>query len=188
MPFGLSRTGAHDHWGETWSGSGVGLTLNSSNGDGLHVSGGDDGIYVNGAGDDGIWVLQPGDDGLHVSSPGLNGVAVYSPVNHGVWVNSPGSDGVAIVSPGDDGVYGVYASTTATYGFYTPDKMYAGNGYVDIAEHINAANDVEPGDVVVIDPDHDERVKRCHSSSGSPVGFPTEHLCGSGDGFQRPMA
>ena len=58
MPFALAA-GAHDHWGETWSGSGVGLTLNSSNGDGLHVSGGDDGIYVNGAGDNGTWASSP---------------------------------------------------------------------------------------------------------------------------------
>jgi hypothetical protein len=99
--------------------------------------------------------VQPGDDGVYVSSPG----------GDGVQVDDAGDDGVAVYRPGRDGIdvfnatrYGVYADTNATYGFYTNDKIYAGDGYVDIAEHIDAASDVEPGDVVVIDPDHDERV------------------------------
>jgi len=65
--------------------------------------------------------------------------------------------GVQGTSTNSHGVYG----DGKTYGFYTPDKIYAGNGYVDIAEHIDAASDVEPGDVVVIDPDRDERVVKC---------------------------
>jgi len=73
----------------------------------------------------------------------------------GVYGKNTGSGvGVYGRSVNDHGVY----ADGAVYGFYTPDKIYAGNGYVDIAEHINAASDVEPGDVVVIDPDHDECV------------------------------
>jgi len=62
--------------------------------------------------------------------------------------------GVQGTSTNSHGVYG----EGLTYGFYTPDKIFAGTGYVDIAEHIDAASDVGPGDVVVIDPENDERV------------------------------
>jgi hypothetical protein len=124
------------------------------------------GIRVDSAETDGVYVLSPGQDGVYVDSPVRNGLKVLSPGQHGVSVDSAGYDGVYVESAARDGVhintadrYGVWAHTVETsYGFYTPDKIYAGNGYVDIAEHIDAASDVEPGDVVVIDPDHDERV------------------------------
>ena len=41
----------HDHWGETWSGSGVGLSLDSSDGFGLTVEGGGDGDGYDSLGD-----------------------------------------------------------------------------------------------------------------------------------------
>jgi hypothetical protein len=260
--------GSHAHWGESWAGSGVGLTLRSYDNDGLVINlpgqdgvhifrpsaqgvyvydpsgsgfyvdaAGTTGVSVMGAGSDGIHVYQPkgngvlveestGDgfhasgsdeDGVHVRSAsgngllvetaGLNGVEIWDTTYDGVQVNSAGrvgvqigsssGDGVYVSSPGGDGIdirsasgngvrldgagingieiwnatydgvqvasagrYGVQANTTGTYGFYTPDKIYAGNGYVDIAEHIDATGEVEPGDVVVIDPERDEHVVR----------------------------
>ena len=175
----------HDHWGETWSGSGEGLVLNSSDHNAIRVSGGyngvqidsagNHGVRVDSAGDDGVRIASPGDDGVWVTSPGDDGIQIDAAVSRGVYITSPGHTGVrvenaanigvSIATTGDDGVrvesagqYGVYADTTDTYGFYTPDKIYAGNGYDDIAEHIDAPPNVEPSDVVVIDPDHDERV------------------------------
>lgn len=64
--------------------------------------------------------------------------------------------------------HGVYADG-ATYGFYTPDKVFAGNGYSDIAEHMPAAADVGPGDVVVIDPNQDEYVIRSYQANDPMV-------------------
>jgi len=64
--------------------------------------------------------------------------------------------------------HGVYADG-ALYGFYTPDKIFAGQGLGDIAEHIPAAADVTLGDVVVIDPDHDERVIKSYKANDPTV-------------------
>ncbi|MFZ4662757.1 MAG: hypothetical protein ACOYNY_37475 [Caldilineaceae bacterium] len=64
--------------------------------------------------------------------------------------------------------HGVYADG-ATYGFYTPDKIFAGAGYSDIAEHMPAATDVTAGDVVVIDPDNDERVIKSYQANDPTV-------------------
>ena len=149
---------AHEHWGETWGGSGVGLTLNSSGNVGLQVSGGIRGVYVNSPGADGVKIDSAGQYGVYVDSPGASGVRVDSsplsgvqihspgqygvyvdsPGQHGVYVDSPGTSGVAVNSPGDDGVqvdsagrYGVYADTRATYGLYTPDSVYVG-GKIDL--------------------------------------------------------
>jgi hypothetical protein len=106
---------------------------------------------------DGVIVKDTGWDGVRINDAGQDGLSIYDAAY----------DGVQVLNPGDEGVYvegaagnGVYADTNGTYGFYTPDRIFAGAGYADIAEHIDVAGDVERGDVVVIDPDHDERVLR----------------------------
>jgi len=154
-----------------------GFEVNGAQGDGLFVGGaGGRGVNVVSAGGDGLYVCATGSqgtcsasssgnhgleignaqhDGVHVTQAGDNGLEVIEAGSVGVRVEDSGSTGVVVESA--DG-HGVYAHTTATYGFYTPDKIYAGDGYDDIAEHIDATGDVEPGDVVVIDPHHDERV------------------------------
>ena len=95
---------AHDHWGETWSGSGVGLTLNSTNNDGLQVSAVGDGVHVYLA-DDGVYVGSAIDDGVHVESAGGYGVHVESANSDGVHVESAGYEGVYVGSAGGDGVH-----------------------------------------------------------------------------------
>jgi hypothetical protein len=153
-----------------------GFEVAGAQGDGLYVGRADGrGVHVNSAGGDGLYVGLTGDrttcspstehhglevcnaqhDGVHVTQAGDNGLEVIEAGNVGVRVEDAGSTGVVVESA--DG-HGVYANTTATYGFYTPDKVYAGDGYDDIAEHIDTAGHVEPGDVVVIDPNHDEQV------------------------------
>jgi len=107
--------GPHDHWGETWSGSGVGLTLNSSNEDGLRVSGGDDGIQVESASDDGVFVKSAGQDGVLVDSPGRDGVSVVDPGSDGFYVNNAGDDGLGVVSAADNGVQIDYAGNDGVY-------------------------------------------------------------------------
>jgi hypothetical protein len=92
--------GAHDHWGETWSGSGVGLTLNSSDEDALRVYGGANGIMVESARYDGVAVRSPVDNGVWVSDAGLHGVNVVSAHGDGVYVHTAGSDGVRVHNAG----------------------------------------------------------------------------------------
>ncbi|MGD2146250.1 MAG: hypothetical protein PVH41_06130 [Anaerolineae bacterium] len=189
---------AHNHWGESWSGSGVGLTLSSSNtdaivinspgddgidinsadGDGLRVDGAGlngveiwdttyDGVQVSSAGRFGLQIGSSGDDGIYIGSPGDDGVYIYQATQNGIRIQQAGLNGLEVWDATYDGVqvnsagrYGVQANTDGTYGFYTQDKIFAGAGYDDIAEHIDATGEVEPGDVVVIDPLHDERVVR----------------------------
>ena len=86
--------GPGDHWGETWSGSGVGLTLNSSNEDALRLHGGDDGLQIESAADDGVFVKSAGQDGVLVESPGRDGVSVVEPGGDGFYVRDAGDDGL----------------------------------------------------------------------------------------------
>jgi hypothetical protein len=130
-----------------WAGS-HGVRVHQPGEDGLNVdSPGGDGLYVDSPADDGVHVLSATGDGFRVDKAGLNGLEVWDATYDGVQVNSAGR-------------YGVQANTDGTYGFYTPDKIYAGDGYEDIAEHIDVTGDAGPGDVVVIDPEHDEHVVR----------------------------
>ena len=105
---------------------------------------------------DGVHGLSNTGDGVHgeANSAAKSGVDGYSVTGFGVTGrsnNRPGVQGFSTLS------HGMYAEG-ATYGFFTPDKVFAGSGYVDIAEHMDAAEDVEPGDVVCIDVEHDRRV------------------------------
>ncbi len=104
--------GAHDHLGQTWTGSdnplvidgsfaspgyAAPLVLSNSNVDG-------DGLRVLSAGDDGVSVWSAGGDGVNVHSPVGNGVYVWSAGDDGVYVDSPDGDGVVVASAGSDGV------------------------------------------------------------------------------------
>ncbi|MBU0495634.1 MAG: hypothetical protein KKA73_18495 [Chloroflexi bacterium] len=68
----------HDHWGETWSGSGTGLSLN-----------------VTGVGGTGIFAqTSSGGTGVYGSSPSGNGVYGNSTTGYGVYGSSTGGTGV----------------------------------------------------------------------------------------------
>jgi hypothetical protein len=94
--------GAHDHWGQTWSGSGTGLTLNSSDSDGLHVSSGLDGVHVGDAGKDGVYVNRAGQCSPRPNDS-QNGIEVACAKVHGLWVGEA-VDGVTVSDAGVDGV------------------------------------------------------------------------------------
>jgi len=148
--------GPHDHWGETWSGSGVGLTLSSNNGVGVKgYSTNKDGVVGETSASDksGVWghstagfgvtgtsdtnagvqgLSTDGAGGLFKSING-NGVYVDSPGGHGVKVDSPGWDGVRVDSPGGYGVVvdspryvGVVVNSPGTYGVDVDSPGYDG--------------------------------------------------------------
>ncbi len=124
---GVYAPTAHDHWGETWGGDGVGLTLESSDDyggrfqgtsgvyghgttgyGGYFVSDQGDGLYVQGGTgtlNDGVHIASAGDDGIHITSADGSGVHINSAGGHGFLVNSAGAYGVSIGSAGDDGVH-----------------------------------------------------------------------------------
>jgi hypothetical protein len=108
-----------------------------------------------------------------------DGVYGHSTTEYGVRAESGGKAALLALGFGSgttnygvearsSSTHGVYADG-ATYGFYTPDKIFAGAGYSDIAEHMPAADDVSAGDVVVIDPDHDERVIKSYRANDPTV-------------------
>ena len=115
------------------AGSPAGTTINSPSGV-LGDSKDQRGVIGVSANNDGVFGWSTNNDGVAGQSIEAYGVNAYSQKSHGVYANG------------------------ATYGFYTPDKIFAGAGYSDIAEHMPAAADVEAGDVVVIDPNNDEHV------------------------------
>jgi hypothetical protein len=167
-------------------GDGQGIAV-GSNGTALVASGGSEcgnhGVYGQTGGDwcwsSGVYGKATKDHAIGVTgwnTAGGAGVHGYSVTGDGVYGKADAGDKSGVYGWSENGfgvtgrsrnnngaqgfstnAYGVYGDGKV-YGFYTPDKVYAGNGYVDIAEHIDAASDVEAGDVVVIDPDHDERV------------------------------
>jgi hypothetical protein len=147
----------------------AGMRVYSATLNGVHVeSAGADGVFVSDAVDDGVTVVSAGNrglavnhadgDGLYVCSTGdRSGCVPSTDYHHGLEVGSAQHDGVHVISAGN---HGVYASGESGFGFWTPDAIFAGGGLVDIAEHIDTTGEVEPGDVVVIDSAHDERVAK----------------------------
>lgn len=88
-----------------------------------------------------------------------NGPGIWSESENGYGIYAKGGFGSEDYGGYFVGWRGVWADAVGgIYGLYTNDKVYAGSGYVDIAEHIDVASDVQPGDVVVIDPRRQERV------------------------------
>lgn len=118
--------GPHDHWGESWSGSGTGLSLDSRDGTGLLIdSAGEHGVRVNSAGgaglrvdsaaNNGVYVALAGDDGVDVDSAEDDGIDVDSAGRHGVYVGSAASAGVYVQSVDDGVTVGEAGSPSTTY-------------------------------------------------------------------------
>jgi hypothetical protein len=104
----------HNHWGQTWSGSGTGLTLQGGTG-GLSASGSSVGV-----------------EGLSTSGYGVSG---YSESGRGVYGEASGSSGVnygvygVSYSSSGRGVYGyAYATSGYTFGVYGYVRSPQGTG------------------------------------------------------------
>jgi hypothetical protein len=118
---------------DTLQGMTVGEILGSTGGNGLEVSGVDNGVKVVLAGDDGIEVYEAGDDGMYVRAAGGSGVSVSragSPSSilsstakngfevsgaegHGLYVGKTDQNGVNISHASNDGVF-VYRAGSPT--------------------------------------------------------------------------
>ena len=113
----------HNHWSESWNGSGTGLKLQSSDGFGLYgISGAKSGKPAFGAG---VWGDSDSRIGVYGTSNDASGVTGFSTDNYGVGgvsINSAGvygtgsitgTVGIATNTSGDArGVYGESASTS----------------------------------------------------------------------------
>jgi hypothetical protein len=145
----------HHHWGESWSGSGVGLTLESSDDDGLRITAGsgilDNGVHVVDAGDDGVYVEHAGDDGVYVYSAGSPGTTMPSSDHNGFAVAGAEDNGLYVGRAGGDGVHTYAAgnpsnkiSSTANNGFEVAGAqghgLYVGRADSD-GVYVNQAGD-----------------------------------------------
>jgi len=136
---------AHTHWGASWSGSGQGLGLASSDNGGLRASAGNTN-----------WSIY-GDGTTTNNASGVCGVGGSNSSYYGVRGRATGTNGIAV--RGDDASttgYAVYASNDN--GSSYPALGVVGTSYFNGAKTgfvadlcINDGNDVlEPGDVVVV--------------------------------------
>jgi hypothetical protein len=127
----------HNHWGETWSGMGVGLHLTSTNSYGVW------GESVSNIGVLGKTTVATGDTvGVwgEIASSGTyaRGVVGYATktigVNYGVWGQTQSTDGI--------GVYGLAAATAggANYGVYGKTQSVTGVGVYGEATNTSGSN------------------------------------------------
>jgi hypothetical protein len=133
---GHVAAGDHNHWGQTWSGSGTGLTL-SGGSIGLSVSGSDIGVFGNTTGINGLGVYGTSTTGIGVSGFSTDGAGLSGLSGNGdgvvgfsvsaIGVKGDGDIGVAGSSTGTNGI-GVYGAAHGGTGDYA--GLFAGNVYV----------------------------------------------------------
>ena len=73
---------------------------------------------------------------------------------------------------GEGETYGVYAKATnqANYALYVEGKAHCTSGaWGDLAEYVPSNENLQPGDVVVIDPGQENRIKRCTTENDTRV-------------------
>jgi hypothetical protein len=73
---------------------------------------------------------------------------------------------------GEGTIYGVYAkaSNPLNYGLYVEGRAFCTNGgWGDVAEYVGSDEKLESGDVVIIDPDGRNKVKKCSKSYDTRV-------------------
>jgi hypothetical protein len=102
--------------------------------------------------------------------------AVMSGVNDAYSANSSGLEGrgyqgvrgigshTGVYAEG--ATYGLYAKVndSQSYALYVAGKAHCTSGdWGDLAEYVPSDETLEPGDVVIIDPDHENKIKRCTS-------------------------
>jgi len=126
----------HDHWGETWSGNGTGLELNSSDGVGLYGrQGASAGVPpIAGAG---VWGDSVEHPGVWGTSRDAAGVVGFTSHNVGVAGLSNSDDGIGVQGSAPvTGTVGIATNSSGpTWGVY--GKSDAPNGYGVYGENMS---------------------------------------------------
>jgi hypothetical protein len=172
--FGYATGGTPGVYGYDSSGSGIGVKATSDN-YGFYTSGADYGLYIPIANRYGVYVASSDSYGVYVASSGSYG-GKFKGDTYGIYADG---DAVGVYGKSDTvGVYGVTDSSSSyqcgvqgynsysgnlgyvaclNYGLYTPDDAKVAGALnvgscsgCDIAEHF-IGNDLEPGDVVILD-------------------------------------
>jgi hypothetical protein len=149
---GQVAVGDHNHWGQTWSGSGTGLTL-SGGAIGLSGSGGTYGVSgsstngygVTGSSTNYYGVYGSGYDGVYGYSSTANGSGVYGSSTNtgGNGVSGSGSKyGVSGSSTNGDGVHGNSTNGTAISGFTINGTGIYGSGYNGVTGYSNTTGGI----------------------------------------------
>jgi hypothetical protein len=152
------------------------------------ASAGQNGVQVYAATKSAVYVNSSGEDGIRVRTAGWNGVAVDSASYAGVYVSSAGGDGIRIQTATKDGLR-MFEGIGRDYIFAgsdaDPDFRVANDGLVlsdrgfrcgdgapgclqsggaDVAEKVDSAEELAPGDVVEIDPTAPDRFRLARSA------------------------
>jgi trimeric autotransporter adhesin len=144
---------SHDHWGQTWSGSGTGLTLSGGTA-GLDASGSNYGVSGSASGLNSIGVKgnASGMNSFGILGSGSIGVKGTSSTNGSIGVRGEGNGtlGTGVYGTGTsqgvwgEGPIGIYGSTAASggfavYGYADPDGELDYAGYFDGNVQINGS-------------------------------------------------
>ena len=136
----------HDHWGETWTGNGTGLTLHSNDGVGLRGQQGASASVPPIAGA-GIWGDSADHPGVWGSSADAAGVVGISAHDTGVAGLATSNDGVGIqgVAP-VTGTVGIATNSNGlAYGVYGKSDSDSGIGVYGEGGHIGVEGEGEYG-------------------------------------------
>ncbi|MFC2107977.1 YncE family protein [Candidatus Bipolaricaulota bacterium] len=107
-------TSSHDHWGETWEGTELGLRLNNvgtytsivslaSQGNGLLVEAASgNGVRVENAALSGLSIRQAGFEGISIGEASLDGISIGNVGENGLRISNVGGSPVSMF-PGDKG-------------------------------------------------------------------------------------
>jgi hypothetical protein len=122
--------GVHNHWGASWSETGTGLTLNSSDSTGLSATGTNRGVFGQSASSSGVGVYGfatgSGGQGVYGQSNSTSGRGVYGwaatagGTTYGVYGGAASSSGYGVYGTAPmTGTVGIATSTTPpAYGVY----------------------------------------------------------------------
>ncbi len=122
---GVYAPATHDHWGETWSGTGTGLIITGTDG-GAMLEG------INSGAGEGVRGQSNSGYGVYGNSHSDIGVYGYSNGDYGVFGRSASSSGYGVCARGTGGDLQLYDGTIYANRLDSSDLVLHSNDYVDI--------------------------------------------------------